>query len=162
MWSSAARSELAQGGFSFTGPADIASADPRLLLRWLDGRDNPPPEGPAKSMRLRADVSLGGEKIALERLRAEIDRKTVEGRLVYLWPSDGHKARLDAELNAAELDIDSVLDFAQAALGGTQARPARRSLARHRYRPRHHRRDRGAQRQCQTHLRCRTASPSSG
>ena len=78
---------LAQGTFSFSGPADVTSADPRLLLRWLDGRESAPPEGPAKSMRLRADVSLGGERIALERLRAEVDRKTVDGRLVYLSPS---------------------------------------------------------------------------
>ena len=117
-------------GLSFTGPADVASTDPRLLLRWLDGRDDLPPEGPAKAMRLRADVSLGGEKIALERLKAEVDRKTVDGRLVYLWPTDKRKARLDAELNAAELDLDSVLDFAQAALGSAKLeRPGEVSLA---------------------------------
>lgn len=121
---------LAQSGFSFTGPADIASADPRLLLRWLDGRDDLPPDGPAKAMRLRADVSLGGDKIAFERLKAEVDRKTVDGRLVYLWPTDKRKARLDAELNAAELDLDSVLDFAQAALGSAKLeRPGEVSLA---------------------------------
>lgn len=121
---------LAQSGFSFTGPADIASADPRLLLRWLDGRDDLPPDGPGKAMRLRADVSLGGEKIALERLKAEVDRKTVDGRLVYLWPTDKRKARLDAELNAAELDLDSILDFAQAALGSAKLeRPGEVSLA---------------------------------
>ena len=121
---------FAQSGFSFTGPADVASADPRLLLRWLDGRDDAPPEGPAKPMRLRADISLGAEKIALERLKAEVDRKTVDGRLVYLWPTEKRKARLDAELTAAELDVDSVLDFAQAALGSTKLeRPGEVSLA---------------------------------
>ena len=146
---------FAQSGFSFTGPADVASADPRLLLRWLDGRDDAPPEGPAKAMRLRADISLGAEKIALERLKAEVDRKTVDGRLVYLWPAEKRKARLDAELTAAELDVDSVLDFAQAALGNTKLERPGRSLARARYRPRHHRRHRGAQGQCQAHLRHR-------
>ena len=121
---------FAQSGFSFTGPADVASADPRLLLRWLDGRDDPAPDGPAKAMRLRADISLGAEKIALERLKAEVDRKTVDGRLVYLWPAEKRKARLDAELTAAELDVDSVLDFAQAALGNTKLeRPGEVSLA---------------------------------
>ncbi len=124
------KAALAPSGFSFTGPADIASADPRLLLRWLDGRDELPPEGPAKAMRLRADVALGGEKIALERLKAEVDRKTVDGRLVYLWPTEKRKARLDAELAAAELDLDSVLDFAQAALGSAKLeRPGEVSLA---------------------------------
>jgi hypothetical protein len=121
---------FAQSGFSFTGPADVASADPRLLLRWLDGRDDPAPEGPAKAMRLRADISLGAEKIALERLKAEVDRKTVDGRLVYLWPAEKRKARLDADLKAAELDVDSVLDFAQVALGNTKLeRPGEVSLA---------------------------------
>ena len=59
--------------------------------------------------RLRADITLGSDKIAFERLKAEIDRKTVDGRLVYLWATDNGNARLDAELNAAELDVDSVL-----------------------------------------------------
>ena len=81
-------------------------------------------------MRLRAEISLGGERIALERLRAEVDRKTVDGRLVYLSPSAAHKGRLDAELTAAELDIDGVLDFAKAALGDTKfERPGEMSLA---------------------------------
>ena len=121
---------LAQSGFSFTGPADVASADPRLLLRWLDGRDDPVPDGPAKAVRLRADIAFGADKIALERLKAEVDRKTVDGRLVYLWPTEKRKARLDAELTAAELDVDSVLDFAQAALGSAKLeRPGEVSLA---------------------------------
>ncbi len=121
---------LAQDGFSFTGPADVASADPRLLLRWLGGRDDPAPEGAAKPIRLRADVSLDGDRIAFEKLKAEIDRKTVDGRLVYLWPSDKRKARLDAELNAAELDVDSVLDYVLAAFGSLKLdRPGEVSLA---------------------------------
>ena len=103
------KAALSQSGFSFTGPADIASADPRLLIRWLDGRDDPVPDGPAKPIRLRADIAIGDDKIAFERLRAEIDRKTVDGRIVYLWPTDARKARLDAELKAAELDVDSLL-----------------------------------------------------
>ena len=83
-----------------------------------------------KPVRLRADISFGAEKIALERLKAEVDRKTVDGRLVYLWPVEKRKARLDAELTAAELDVDSVLDFAQAALGSAKLeRPGEVSLA---------------------------------
>jgi uncharacterized protein involved in outer membrane biogenesis len=117
-------------GLTFTGPADVASTDPRLLLRWLEGRDDIPLEGAARAMRLRADVALGPDKIALERLKAEVDRKSADGRLVYLWPTDKRKARLDASLTAAELDIDGVIDFAQAAFGGAKLeRPGEVSLA---------------------------------
>ena len=50
--------------------------------------------------------------------------------MVYLWPAEKRKARLDAELTAAELDVDSVLDFAQAALGSAKLeRPGEVSLA---------------------------------
>lgn len=124
------KAALSQSGFSFTGPADIASADPRLLIRWLDGRDDPAPDRSAKPIRLRANIAIGDDKIAFERLRAEIDRKTVDGRIVYLWPTDARKARLDAELKAAELDVDSLLDYAQTALGSAKLeRPGEISLA---------------------------------
>lgn len=117
-------------GYSFTGPADIASTDPRPLVAWLEGREAGAIEGPAQPMRLRGDIALGSRSVAIERLRAEVDRKTVEGRLAYAWPDGSRKARLDAELNAAEFDFDGMLAFAQGALGSTAFdRPGEISLA---------------------------------
>ncbi len=72
-----------------------------------------------KPFRARGEVTLGSEKIAFERLTAEIDRKWVEGRFAYVWAAGDKPARLDADLNAAELDIDALLAFTDAARGST-------------------------------------------
>ena len=143
---------LSQSGFSFTGPADVASADPRLLLRWLDGRDDPLPDGPAKPIRLRADIAIGDEQ---DRVR------TVEGRgrpQDRRWPprlsvADGHaQSAARCRTQSRRTRCRQRARFRASRARQRQARPAGRSLARHRYRPRHDRRHRGAQRQCQAHL----------
>ena len=80
-------------------------------------------------MRLAGEVTFG-EKIAIERLKAELDRETIEGRLVYGWASEGRPARLEAELTAAELDVDAAIAFGKAALAGAALeRPAEMVLA---------------------------------
>jgi len=114
---------------TFTGPIDVASADPRALLGWLEGRSDLPAAA-AKPFTARGEVTLGREKVAIERLQAEFERKGVEGRLAYAWATASRKARLDAELRAAELDVDAMLDFAKVALGGTMLdRPGEMALA---------------------------------
>ena len=123
-----------QFGFSrdapgFSGPIDVAAADPRALLGWLVGRSDLPAAA-AKPLHVRGDVTLGSERIAIDRLHAEFDRKEVEGRLGYAWATASRKARLDAQLRAAELDVDAIHDFAKAALGGTALdRPGEMALA---------------------------------
>ena len=114
---------------AFNGPIDIAAADPRALLGWLEGRSDLPAAA-AKPFYARGEVTLGSEKIAIERLKAEFDRKGVEGRLAYAWAMGSRKARLDAELRAAEFDVDAMLDFTKVALGGTMLdRPGEMTLA---------------------------------
>ena len=102
----------------FTGPVSVDSSDPNGLVAWLEGFGEAS-RGPMKPLRARGDVTLGDEKLAIDRFKAEVDRKTVEGRLAYAWAIDGHPPRLDANLSAAELDIDALLAFANAARGGT-------------------------------------------
>jgi large subunit ribosomal protein L24 len=113
------RLDVAAKRLGFIGPLSIDSSDPSALVAWLEGA-SPPSSNRMKPLRARGEVTLGGEKIAIERLKAEIDRKTVEGRLVYAWAAGNRPARLEAELNAAELDVDALLAFADAARGGTK------------------------------------------
>jgi uncharacterized protein involved in outer membrane biogenesis len=114
---------------TFKGPATIEAADPRAFAAWLEGRDGAGREqvGP---MRASGDVTFGNDRIAIDRFKAEIDRKTVEGRLLYAAATDGHPPRLEAELKAAALDIDRLVALGRAALTGTAiALPGETALA---------------------------------
>lgn len=118
---------------SFTGPAEINANDPKTLAAWLEGRG----EAGAKTanaglrpLRLRGDVTLGSEKIALYNLTADFDRKPVTGRLAYIFAAGGKQAKLDAALNAPELDLDAALGFGKALFAGsTLARPHDMTIA---------------------------------
>lgn len=116
------RMALVADGVTFTGPASVESNDPKALLGWLEGRvEGLQPQ--AGALRASGDVTLGTEKIAIERLKAEVDRKAISGRLAYSWAAAAHPARLDAELTAAELDVDQAIAFARAALAGSTLDP---------------------------------------
>ncbi len=106
-------------GVSFTGPAEIEASDPKLLAAWLEGRADAT-QGALQPLKLRGDVTFGSDKIAIERLQAAFDRKTVTGRLAYVFAADKRGASLDAALNAAELDVDAALGFGRALIAGSQ------------------------------------------
>ncbi|MBW8854038.1 MAG: hypothetical protein JF604_06850, partial [Bradyrhizobium sp.] len=73
-------------------------------------------------LRASGDLNIGPQQFAVDRLKFEFDRKTIEGRIAYA--ADGARPRLDAELKAGELDVDGVLAFARAAFEGSAfARP---------------------------------------
>jgi len=121
--------KLAAGAVEFTGPASIDSADPKTLIAWLEGRlDAPRPT--AGALRARGDVTLGGDRLAVEDLRAEFDRKTIEGRFAYAFATAQRPARLDAALTAPEIDLDGAIAFADKALAGSSfKRPGEIELA---------------------------------
>ena len=100
-------------GVAFTGPAEIEANDPKVLAAWLEGRSDVPVTPPIdlRTLRMSGDLTLGSEKIAFEKLRAEFDRKTISGRLSYVFAAGQSQAKLDAALNAPELDIDAALGF---------------------------------------------------
>ena len=112
------RLTLASGASGFVGPASIDSADPKALIAWLEGREEPNRAG-LGALRARGDVTLGAERLAVERLTAEFDRKSLDGRLAYDFANEQHPARLDAAVSAAQIDLDSALAFAGNALAGT-------------------------------------------
>ena len=116
-------------GVSFKGPAQIEASNPRAFLAWLEGRSE---SAQAQSGVLRAsgELAIGAQQFSAERLKFEFDRKTIEGRLAYAGAVGGKPPRLDAELKAAELDVDGVLAFGRAALDGTAfERPRAGSLS---------------------------------
>src|SRR5450756_2961276 len=55
-------------GVRFTGPAEIETGDPKLLAAWLEGRSDVT-QGDVRPLTLRGDVTLGSDKIAVERLQ---------------------------------------------------------------------------------------------
>jgi uncharacterized protein involved in outer membrane biogenesis len=110
---------LAGAEATFRGPVSIDAADPRIFTAWLEGRDGASRE-PVGPMRASGEVTFGNDRVAIERFKAEVDRKTVEGRLVYAVAAGGHPARVEAELKAPVLDIDRLLAVGSAALAGTR------------------------------------------
>ena len=106
-------------GVSFTGPAAIEAGDPKLLAAWLEGRAATA-QGDVRPLILRGDVTFGSDKFAVERLQAAFERKTVTGRLAYVFGAGKQAAKLDAALNAPELDIDTAFAFGHALLAGSQ------------------------------------------
>ena len=112
------RLDLASTQVGFTGPVSVDSTDPTALIAWLEGKTVQSATR-MKPFRARGEVTLSSEKIAFQRLTAEIDRKWVEGSFAYAWAAGEKPARLDADLNAAELDVDALISFADAARGAT-------------------------------------------
>src|SRR5205085_3782505 len=94
-------------GVTFKGPAQIEASDPKLFVAWLEGRADSA-QRQAGLMRASGDLTIGSQEFAIEGLKFEFDRKTIEGRLAYV-ANGARPPRLEADLNAGELDIDGVL-----------------------------------------------------
>ena len=111
-----------------TGPLSIDSADPGVLMAWLEGVDRP--RDVLGALRLRSDVDVGRERVSFERVSAEVDRKAFAGRFVYTYPNANRRAKLDVALNAAEFDIEAAYSFVKTAMAGSKLeRPGEVSLA---------------------------------
>ena len=104
---------------TFKGPAKIEANDPKALFAWLEGRSVDGGLGQLGVLRASGDLTIGAQDIAADRLRVEFDRRTIEGRLAYSYAAAGRAARLEAELKAAELDVDALIASARAAFDGT-------------------------------------------
>jgi large subunit ribosomal protein L24 len=116
-------------GPSFSGPVEIGSVDPRAFAAWLEGKTESP-SGAASPLRGRGEIVIDSTRLAVERLALDIDRKPVNGRLAYTFASGERKARLDAELRAADADIDAMMTLANAVLRDTKLdRPGEIALA---------------------------------
>jgi hypothetical protein len=101
---------------SLSGALSVESSDPDVLVAWLLGRSEVTYRS-QKPLRLRGDVSVAADRIAIDAMKAEIDGGAVEGRVaVSNQPASGG-SRLDAELKAERLDLDAATAFARSLLG---------------------------------------------
>ncbi|MBI4275528.1 MAG: AsmA family protein, partial [Rhizobiales bacterium] len=116
------RLDITATSLGFSGPIEATASDPKALIAWLEGQSEPQP-GPTRALRVKGEVTLGAERIAVERLFAEIDRKSFMGRLAYVWAIGDKSARLDAAFNAGELDVDALIGFTHMVLAGTKVDP---------------------------------------
>ncbi|HEY0442273.1 MAG TPA: AsmA family protein [Xanthobacteraceae bacterium] len=103
------------GGIAFSGPATIEASDPKALAAWLEGRITAT-SGTIAPLRANGQLTLATDRLAVDQLRAEIDNKAIAGRLAYAWVTETQRPRLEAELNAAELDIDATIGLIKTAL----------------------------------------------
>src|ERR1700730_6468750 len=106
-------------GLAFTGPGTLDSADADTLLAWLSGR---------------GDVTIAGDRLAVDGLDAALDQDNVQGRFAYTWPTtwpaSDRPAIVEADLHATKLDLDALVAFAKAAADGNGVAPPRQgSLA---------------------------------
>ena len=100
-------------GVSFTGPAVIDATDPKRLFTWWQGTQAQG-GGDLKPIKLRGDVTFGTDKIAVEKLQATSDGKRVTGALTYAYAAGAKPSKLDANLSADELDIDTAIALGRA------------------------------------------------
>jgi AsmA family len=105
-------------GAQFVGSTRLEANDPRALVAWLTERSDEQLVS-AGSLRLAGDLTVGSDAITIDRLKLDLDRVTVAGRLSYSWAHDQRPARLEAVLNTPEMDFDRVHAVAKAVLGET-------------------------------------------
>jgi len=112
------------GGVAFTGPTEIDASDPKALVAWLEGRSETG-QNELRPLKMRGNMTLAKDKIAIESLKAEFDRKPITGRFSYSFASGSRSAGLDVELKAPEFDFDGALKFGRALLAGSALEPPR-------------------------------------
>ena len=82
---------------------------------WLQGRSELTYRS-QKPMRLRGDVNVTSDRVAIDAIRAEIDGGAFEGRIA-VTHDKASGASFDAELKAERLDLDAASAFARALVG---------------------------------------------
>ncbi|HWL18042.1 MAG TPA: AsmA family protein [Bradyrhizobium sp.] len=101
---------------NFSGVLDVDSTDPDVLLMWLQGRTDVGYRG-QQPLRLRGNIDVTADRIAIEALTAEIDGGAVEGRAALSNLSSGKSSHFEATLKAERLDLDAATAFARSVAG---------------------------------------------
>ena len=100
----------------FTGALNIDSSDPDTLAAWLQGRSEVVYRS-QKPLRLRGNVSVAENRVAIEAMKAELDGGAVEGRVALSNKQAGGGSRFEAELKGERLDLDAAGAFARSLAG---------------------------------------------
>jgi AsmA-like C-terminal region/AsmA family len=104
-------------GLAFTGPAALQSADVAMLMAWLGGHSGLP-SGQTGTFSAHGDVSIAGDRMAVDRLTAQLNQESLNGRFAYARPVNDQPAIVEADLHATTLDLDGLTAFATSAFGG--------------------------------------------
>ena len=113
---------------SFKGALSVESSDPDALVMWLQGRSELTYRS-QKPMRVRGDVNVSADRVAIDAIKAEIDGGAVEGRIALSHDKPGGGASLEAEIKAQRLDLDAASAFARALLGPQAEWPEQATLS---------------------------------
>jgi uncharacterized protein involved in outer membrane biogenesis len=103
----------------FKAALNVESSDPDTLLAWLQGRSEITYRS-QKPLRLRGDVSVASDRLAIEAMKAEIDGGAVEGRIAVSHQPPNRASRLEADIKAERLDLDAATALVRS-LAGPQA-----------------------------------------
>ncbi len=101
----------------FNGLFELEAVDPGALMTWVEGADRP--RTTLGALRLRGEMSLGRDRLAIARGQGELDRKPFQGNFDYTFSNADRRARLDASISAAEFDLDGAIGLFRAASGGS-------------------------------------------
>lgn len=104
------------GADSFSGRLRIESSDPDTLVAWLQGR-NEVNRRSTRPLRLAGEVTIAANHLAIDRLKADIEGGSVEGRVAFVQTGASKGSRIDAELKADRLDLDAAAAFVRALAG---------------------------------------------
>ncbi|KJC41617.1 AsmA family protein [Bradyrhizobium sp. LTSP857] len=106
----------APGSDSFSGRLSVESSDPDTLAAWLQGRSEVNRRS-TRPLRLAGDVTIAANHFAIEKLKADIEGGSVEGRIAFVQTGANKGSRIDAELKADRLDLDAAASFVRALAG---------------------------------------------
>ncbi len=104
------------GADSFSGRLGVESSDPDTLVAWLQGRSEVNRRS-TRPLQLAGDVTIAANHLAIDKLKANIEGGTVEGRIAYVQTGASKGSRVDAELKADRLDLDAAASFVRALAG---------------------------------------------
>jgi len=104
------------GADSFSGRLSIESSDPDTLMAWLQGRGEINRRS-TRPLRLAGDVTVAANHLAVDKLKADIEGGTVEGRIAFVQTGASKGSRIDADLKADRLDLDAAASFVRALAG---------------------------------------------
>jgi large subunit ribosomal protein L24 len=116
------------GADSFSGRLSVESSDPDTLVAWLQGRSEVNRRS-TRPLRLAGDVTIAANHLAIDRLKADIEGGTVEGRIGFVQTGASKGSRIDADIKADRLDLDAAASFVRALAGPQGAWPEEAKLS---------------------------------
>ncbi|MCP3446326.1 AsmA family protein [Bradyrhizobium sp. CCGUVB14] len=104
------------GADSFSGRLSVESSDPDTLVAWLLGRSEVNRRS-TRPLRVAGDVTIAANHLAIDKMKADIEGGAVEGRIAFVQTGASKGSRIDAELKADRLDLDTAASFVRALAG---------------------------------------------